>query len=170
MTQPSFVHLRESDSVRPSTRLGVPRNWVQDRVAELKRPGQPKGNYLGVQGPDQGYALHLAEGFSGQVNSSGSATVHDAIAGCLQVALARASRFGRAPCKADVEFALTLFGFLGDAPESLVKTRDDWFSGCDHDYWAQRAIADLVPGETLGLTVSQVRDRLEDWTELFSAA
>ncbi len=168
MTQPSFVHESKSDSVRPTQRLSVAKPWTQSRVAELSKPGQPSGHYMGYQGPDQGYAISLANSFEEELVTNGPASKHDAITGCVQVALRRASLFGRAPCRTDLEFAFTLFGFIGEAPESLTKARDEWFAGCDHDYWSQRAIADLVSPEVLKLSLSDLKDKMEDWTKLIS--
>jgi pimeloyl-ACP methyl ester carboxylesterase len=44
----------------------------------------------------------------------------DAIVGCIGVALKRASLFGRAPVLHDLTVALTIWGYLGDAPPDLV--------------------------------------------------
>ena len=44
----------------------------------------------------------------------------DAIAGCIGVALKRASLFGRAPVLHDLTAALTVWGFLGDAAPDLI--------------------------------------------------
>ena len=42
--------------------------------------------------------------------------------GCLNIALKRASMFGRAPVIYDLEFAYSLFGFLGGAPAELCRS------------------------------------------------
>lgn len=83
----------------------------------------------------------------------------DALAGCLGVALRRASIFGRAPVIHDLEIAFRIWGFLGDAPPELVDLRRPLFQAIDHNYEAQRAIAGRVPEPTLRLTKAQVEQR-----------
>ncbi len=91
---------------------------------------------------------------------------HDVEAGCVGVALARASLFGRAPVIHDLELAFTVWGYLGDAPPELVTYRRPLFAGASHHYWDQRKIVDRVPEATLRMTPAQVRQRLSDWRSL----
>ena len=75
----------------------------------------------------------------------------DVLAGAVAIALRRASIFGRAPVAADIELALSLFGYLGRAdgtaaPSELVEFRRERFAGAAHDYWRRRALADEIPG------------------------
>lgn len=169
MSQPKYVHVTESDEVRPVDRLPASRPWTQSRVAELTRPGQPKGRMFGSQGPDQGYALHLAELFEHDLVLSPGESQEDAIAGCVEVAMCRSSLYGRAPVKADLEHAFALFGYLGGAPDDLVATRSVLFNGCVDDYWARRLITSSVPEATMRLTPAQVRERLGEWRSLIDA-
>jgi hypothetical protein len=167
MTQPSYVPIGEADQVRPAYRLQTPADWRQDRVAELLTPGQPKGRNLGVPGPDQGYALLVAhELFGDRLTLSPGITVDDALVGCAAVAGARAALFGRAPVGKDVELALTLFGFLGDAPAELVAWRAPLFQAAAHHYGQQRRIVDAVPESTLRLTPDQIRSQSASWRSL----
>jgi len=173
MAQPPYVHLSHKDSVRPVSSMPVARHWRPGRAAELARPGQPRGPMFGVQGPDQGFALRLAQAMEHEVVLAPGESMEDATAGCVEVAMARAGFFGRAPVIYDVEHAFTLFGFLGGvegpsspAPDDLVKYRSEWFRGCAHDYWARLAIVSMVPEETLRLSPSEVRERLSEWSSL----
>ena len=68
------------------------------------------GDRLGAQGPDQGYALTLANLIAGEIRLQEGERLDDAIRGCLGIALRRASRFGRAPMIHDVRFAFTMWG------------------------------------------------------------
>ena len=52
----------------------------------------------------------------------------------------------------DMEWAYTLWGYLGGARHELVAWRDGLFRGAAEDYWVQRRIADAVRPETLPLT------------------
>lgn len=147
----------------------VPHEWFADRPCDING-FQPVGERLGYQGPDQGYALKLARSFSDRLQLEPGEKVNDAIAGCLGVALRRASMFGRAPVVHDLTIAFTIWGFLGrtHAPE-LIELRRPLFAGLGHGhhYAEVRAIADRVPESTLRKTPLEV-DRMYParWREL----
>ena len=100
----------------------------------------------------------------------GPAHAADALAGCVAVALKRASLFGRAPVIHDLTIAFTLFGFLDEhADDELVALRRTLFEEVAnaHHYVEQRRIADLVPESTLRLTADEVKARhAADWKSL----
>jgi hypothetical protein len=149
-----------------------PESWLTDRPAEVSTDGQPRGERLGNQGPDQGYALRLMRQFEGRLTLTEGEDEHDATVGCLGVALKRASLFGRAPVVHDLTVAFTVWGFLDDEPDAgLVELRRDLFEGAGHThhYPLQRAIADTVPESTLRLAHDEVAKRhAADWRALFS--
>jgi hypothetical protein len=168
MAAPDHVPVPFSERPRQTLDMPPPRAWTADRPGDLQR-GQPRGPRLGSPGPDQGYALALASRFADRVAMSDGEQVDDALAGCVAVALRRASIFGRAPVIHDLELALRLFGFLGDAPPELVAFRRPLFSGASHHYWDQRAITDLVPEAALRLTPAEVERRVAtDWRSLLA--
>jgi hypothetical protein len=171
MTQPSYVPIVEADQVRAAYHLRTPGDWRQRRVAELIAPDWPRGREMGTPGPDAGYAMLLAhELFAERVTTTDGVTVEDALAGSAVVAGARAALFGRAPVAKDVELALTLFGFLSDAPADLVAWRTPRFQAVSHHYQEQRRIAASVPESTLRLDVDTVRAGLGDWRSLIDTA
>ncbi len=168
MAQPDYVPPRPVDRVRPSERLPPARRWYQDRPAEVGKPDQPMGGYFGVPGPDQGYGMLLAEQFEDRLELSEGERAEDAVPGCLGVALRRAALFDRAPVKADLELAFTVWGFLGDAPPELVEMRKPLFQGTAKAYLDQRTIAARVAESTLRSTAGDVRQQLRsDWRSLF---
>ncbi len=169
MAQPEYVPLSPADRVRPAERLPVPDSWRQDRPAEITTPGAPTGRRFGTPGPDQGYALKLAERFEERLELGPGEHAEDAVAGCLGVALRRAALFGRAPVVHDLELAFTLWGFLGGAPAELVEVRMPLFQGVSHDYDRQREIAERVAESTLRLTPAAVRERLAEWRAFINA-
>ena len=130
---------------------------MADRPAEIQGL-QPEGPGLGVQGPDQGYALKLARRFEGKLVLTAGEHADDAIAGCMAIATRRASLFGRAPVIHDLTLALNLWGFLGEAAPELVTLRKGCFAGVasPHHYSANRAIVDSVPDDVLRMTPLQV--------------
>lgn len=169
MAAPEYVPVKAIDDTRvytsPPRRPG---SWTTDRPAELHF-GQERGARLGSPGPDQGFALTLAERFRDRLALRPGEHADDAIAGCLTVALKRASLFGRAPVIHDLTVAFTLFGFLDDgADDELVALRRSLFEEVadPHHYAEQRRIADLVPEATLRLPPGEVTS--DRWQELLS--
>ena len=136
----------------------VPASWVADRPCDIEG-FQPSGDRLGYQGPDQGFALKLAKSFADRLQLSPGERAHDAIVGCLGIALRRASIFGRAPVVHDLTIAFTIWGFLGRRhSEDLIEMRRPLFSGLGHGYHYTevREIADSVPESTLRMSPQEV--------------
>ena len=170
MSAPRFVPVPPAD--RPRTYESpehIPDHWTQTRPAEVVR--QPKAPRFGYQGPDQGYALLLAERFRDRVELQPGEDIEDAIQGCLGVALRRASLFGRAPTIHDLTIAFTIWGFLDPSPPpELLAQRRSMFEGVrstDHHYREWRAVADSAPEATLRLSHQHVLDAYPArWREL----
>lgn len=170
MAQPDYVPVARNDRVRESEKLPPARRWLVDRPGEIEGLRHPEGDSFGSPGPDQGYALTLARRFGGRLQLAPGEHAEDAVAGCLGVALKRASMFGRAPVIYDLEFAFALFGFLEGAPGDLVDWRRDLFEAASHHYWEQREIADLVALETLRLSPAEIKQRLAEWRSLINVS
>jgi hypothetical protein len=172
MAAPRFAPTPVLDNVRAYASPDVvPAPWSPDRPGDLDA-GQPSGERLGYQGPDQGYGLTLANRFRSRLHV-GELTVDDAIRGCLNIALRRASMFGRAPVIHDLTIAFTMWGFLDtDPPADLVARRLELFDGVGHvhHYKEGRAIVDMVPESTLRLTPAQVTVQYRTgWRQLTGA-
>lgn len=171
MAAPEYVPVDRTRPIRayesPPRRDG---SWLADRPGELTN-GQPHGDRLGNQGPDQGYVLALARRFEGKLTLTAGEHERDALAGAVAVALKRASLFGRAPVVHDLTVALTIWGFLGDAPADLVAARKPLFEEVahPHHYAEQRRIADMVPGDALRQTPAQVSEaHRREWRSLLA--
>jgi hypothetical protein len=154
MAAPEFVPTTKEQQPRRGLGLPPARPWSATRPGEL-RAEQPEGPSLGNPGPDQGYALVLAKRFRDRLVLDG-VKADDAVAGCLGVALRRASLFGRAPVIHDLDIAFRIWGFLGDAPAELIALRAPLFEAVSHHYADQRVIVDRVPEATLMQTHQQV--------------
>jgi hypothetical protein len=170
MAAPEYVPTKPGNRVRAYQ--SPPREkepWYPVRPGELDA-GQPRGERLGNQGPDQGYALSLARRFEGKPVLADGEHEADALAGAVAVALKRASLFGRAPVVHDLTVALTVWGFLvDDAPSELVELRRDLFAEVSNPirYVEVRRIADLVPESTLRMTPEKVAQAASsDWRAL----
>jgi hypothetical protein len=163
---PQFVPNTLDEQPRRGLEIPPAERWVPERPGELGA-AQPIGKQLGNQGPDQGFALHLAHQFEPRLVVVPPERIDDAVAGCLGVALARASRFGRAPVVHDLDIAFRIWGFLGDAPPELIALRQPRFEAVAHRYTEQRAIVDQVPMSTLELPPGDVARRFpSEWREL----
>lgn len=151
----------------------VPDAWSPERPGVVEGL-QPVGRRLGAQGPDQGFALMIAERLAPKIKLQGRERLDDAIRGCLGIALRRASLFSRAPVVHDLTIAFTIWGFFDENPPGeLVGRRPQLFEGVgdvNHHYAEGRAIADLVPESTLRMAPEQVTAAYPDrWRELTGA-
>lgn len=160
MAAPAFVPTPVVDTARAYASPDVvPASWSPGRPGDFEG-FQPHGDRLGYQGPDQGFALKIANGFKDRLQLQAGEHAADAIRGCLGVALRRASMFSRAPVVHDLTVAFTIWGYLdANAPAELVATRRDRFVGVGHShhYTEARAIADQIPEATLRLTPAQAQ-------------
>ena len=159
MAAPQFSPTPVVDTARSYTSPDfVPLAWHPDRPGDLTG-FQPAGEQLGYQGPDQGFAIKIANGFRDRLQLQPGEHAADAIKGCLGVALKRASLYSRAPVVHDLTIAFTMWGFLDAAPSAeLVAERGRLFAGVGHGshYTQARAIVDVVPDASLLQTPQQV--------------
>jgi hypothetical protein len=151
----------------------VPASWKRNRPGDFAG-FQPEGPRLGYQGPDQGFAIKIANGFRDRLQLQPGEHAADAIQGCLGIALRRASIFSRAPVVHDLTVAFTAWGFLdADPPAELKASRLRLFEGVAntlHHYDEARALVDMMPESTLRMTPAQVDAAYpERWNELVGA-
>lgn len=173
MSAPKFAPTEALDEVRTYASPDVvPEPWTNDRPGDIEG-FQPAGERLGYQGPDQGYGLMLARRLQSRLHLAGGPSADDAVRGCLNIALRRASLFGRAPVIHDLTIAFTMWGFFdADPPRDLVDRRAQLFTGIGnvHHYAEGRVVADLVSDSTLRLTPQQVAQRYPgEWRALTGA-
>jgi hypothetical protein len=162
VTQPKFAPILPNDEVRELDKLPPPQRWEPHRPGELPQaPEAARRRGRGAAGPDQGYALLLAERFREHLVLSAGEDEEDVMVGATTVAMRRAALFGRAPVIADLELVLRLLGYLDQAPtEVVLSARRKAVAGIAHDYWLQRQLADAVPDETLRLSPADLAERL----------
>ena len=159
MAQPPYVPHAAGATARhyssPPQRRG---GWRADRPGEPAEGPLPAGEGFGYQGPDQGYALRLAKRFVPRLALQTGEKAGDVVAGCVTVAMKRASLFGRAPIAADLQVAFDQWSYLdAGAPIEVVASRQELFAGAGgHDGYPIRCrIADEVPPEVLGCPTAQ---------------
>lgn len=159
MSAPTHVPGRVNDQKIYNSPPQRPGSWKADRPGEVVGTAQPSGPALGNQGPDQGYILKLAARLKDDLVLAPGEHAADALEGACAVALRRASLYGRGPMIGDLKIALTLFGYLGPAPDELVAKRRELFDEVHHStvhYFTAREIADLVPEATLRMSPEEV--------------
>jgi hypothetical protein len=171
MAAPKFAPVSPVDDARGYDSPDVvPGAWTPTRPGDLDG-FQPEGERLGYQGPDQGYALKLANGFRDRLALQPGERADDALRGCLGIALRRASMFSRAPVVHDLTIAFTVWGYLDEQPPAeLAALRARLFEGVSntlHHYDEARAIVDMMPESTLRMTPAQVDAAYpERWKDL----
>jgi len=149
-----------------------PTQWTADRPADLDE-GQQSGPGLGWQGPDQGFVLRLVRLFDDSLVLTEGEHHDDAAAGCVSVALRRASLFGRAPVVHDLTVAFSLWGFLAPAPADLVTLRRPLFEGLSHPHHhaGRHRVGELVNVDVLRLSPAAVASTVAaDWRAGIDAA
>lgn len=171
MSAPNRVPTNPTQSkhyASPPRRSG---SWRAERPGETLGAPHPTGPALGNQGPDQGYALKLAEAFRDRLVLAPGEHAADALAGGAAVGLRRASLYGRGPISDDVEVGLRAYGFLNEAPPELVKFRRWLFPEVHHTtvhYFAGREIAAQVREDLLRLSLPEVTAAVTaDWRQAF---
>lgn len=171
MAAPKFTPVDPTDAPRYyASPDHVPESWTPDRPGEIAG-FQPQGDRLGAPGPDQGYAIKIANSLRPKLSLQPGENDADVMRGCLGVALRRASMFSRAPVVHDLTIAFTVWGYFTDSPPAeLVELRMPMFEGLrhvGHHYAESRVVVDNVPVETLQMTPAQVQAKFPaDWRAL----
>ena len=159
MGAPEYVPVDRTRTLRSySSPPRRPGSWKADRPGELVGR-QPEGELLGTPGPDQGYAITLAHRLSGGLKLDDGENEADVLVGGAAIAMKRSGLFSRGPIMADVEAALTPWGFFdASAPRELVDRRREMFSEIHHShhYMARRAVVDAVPADLLTQSLDDI--------------
>jgi len=173
MAAPKFTPVVPTDSPRYyASPMHVPASWMPDRPGDIDG-FQPHGDRLGSPGPDQGYAIKIANSLRPKLHLQDGENEDDVMRGCLGVALRRASMFSRAPVVHDLTIAFTVWGFFDAEPDAeLVALRMPLFEGLRHvahHYAESRIVVDHVPDETLRMTPAQVEAAYaSNWRDLLA--
>lgn len=142
-----------------------PGSWMAERPGELAGR-QPSGERLGSPGPDQGYALGLAQRLADVVVLGPGEHRADALATAVAVGLKRAALFGRAPVLDDLRAGLAVWHLDRECPAPLAEMRREMLEEAHHPhhYPKLRAMADAVPAEVLAQPLGAIRAAVAaDW-------
>lgn len=166
MAAPEYVPSETIGSVRTYRSPDhTPDGWSPSRESDIAAE-HPMGGEFGFQGPDQGYALTIAERMAPQMQTLAGESRADALAGAVLVGMKRASLFGRAPVVHDIEIGMRVWGLLDTAADELADLRRSMFEGISHahHYGEARHVVDAVPEDVLRQTPAEVaRLAAGDW-------
>jgi hypothetical protein len=160
---------RQEKNLAPGVHIPAASAWRADRPGDLGA-AQPKGPLLGNPGPNVGYALTLANRAAGRLMLEPHEHQEDAVTVVAAIAMKRAATFGRAPVSIDVDFAMELLGYLGDAPEDVRSWRPDVIRSAAHDYEVERAVVDTVGTGLLRLPIHELPEHLSAVRESMARA
>jgi hypothetical protein len=139
---------RNETNLPPGVHLPAARAWRADRPGDLDG-ASPTGNLLGRPGPNVGFALTLAHRATDRLVLGAHEAADDATAVVAEVAMKRAASFGRGPTSGDVEVAVEVLGYGGDADGEFVTWRARAVHGAHHEYEPRRRLVDAVSDATL---------------------
>jgi hypothetical protein len=148
---------RQEPNLAPGVKMPPAGSWRADRPGDLAA-GQPHGTLLGSPGPNVGYALTLADRARDRLVLAPHEHADDALAVVAEIAMKRAATLGRAPVMADVDVAMALLGYRGDAPDNFVEWRVRAVRGAHHHYLERRALVGAVPVDVLRLRPEKLDD------------
>lgn len=160
---------RQQQNLPPGTAYPPSHGWRGGRPGELGA-SQPLGALLGSPGPDVGFGYTLTGRSRDRLHLGPHEHADDAVAVVAEVAMKRASLFGRAPVIFDVEVAMSLLGYDGDATPEFVALRGSLVHGADHEYQVRRTVVDAVPADLLRLGADDLRSQIEGWRAMFCGA
>lgn len=159
VTQPDYVPVAVGSRLRETDELATPQSWITDRPAELSAmtgSAVEQGKFLGTPGPDSGYALKLARIAIEKIGAGHTEHTGDMVVVISAVAIKRAALYSRAPVIHDVNFAMRLFGYVGEIPSDLKSVRHSLIAGAAHDYFKVRHITETIPVSVLELDLAEV--------------
>ncbi|MFN8025850.1 MAG: hypothetical protein U0W40_05675 [Acidimicrobiia bacterium] len=139
---------RNEPNLAPGVHLPASRPWTADRPGDLTG-GQPTGTLLGRPGPNVGFAMTLAHRARERMALGSHEPADDAVAVVAELAMKRASSYGRGPTTGDVDLAMTILGYQGECDASFADWRAHAVHGAHHEYGPRRRLVDAVPEDAL---------------------
>lgn len=135
---------RQEPNLAPGVHYPPAAAWVADRPGDVVGPSERR---FDDPGPDAGYALSLIARRTLVLGESEDR--HDAEAVVSELAMRRAASFGRAPTITDVDIAIAVLGYDGDADGDFLARRARAVHGAGHDYPRRRALVNSIPADVL---------------------
>ena len=151
---------RQEQNLAPGITVPPASSWTANRPGDL-RGSQPQGEMLGSPGPNIGYALTLVHRARNRIALAPHEHMDDASAVVGEIAMKRASSYGRAPVIADVECAMLVLGYQGGCAPDFAEWRVQEIEGAHHEYARRRVFCDAVPVDSLRLAPQALAPRVE---------
>lgn len=145
----------------------VPHSWTATRPGDDLQPTQDEDHeaLLGHAGPNVGYAYKLvALEWENVVLVTGEHR-HDVEPLLAEIAMRRASFFGRAPIRTDVMFAIRLFSYGGTPTRGEEKWRPHLVHDCGHNEHRRREIVNSIPQAVLAGSHDELHEEVHGWWE-----
>ncbi|MGQ0803389.1 MAG: hypothetical protein ACT4PI_05950 [Actinomycetota bacterium] len=160
---------RQLPNLAPGVKMPPAKPWRATRPGDLPA-GQPHGKLLGSPGPNVGYAMTLANRERDRLALGPHEHADDALAVVAELAMKRAASYGRAPVMPDIDVALTLLGYKGEAPSDWVEWRSRAVHGAHHHYDVRRALVDAAPLDVIRLRPDQAAAHVDEFRQQLRAA
>ena len=151
---------RQQQNLAPGVTLPPAQHWTANRPGDL-HGGQPRGEMLGSPGPNIGYALALVHRAQDRIALAPHEHIDDASAVVGEIAMKRASSYGRAPVMPDIECAMLVLGYQGGCAPDFAEWRAQEIEGAHHEYPRRRVFCDAVPLDALRLAPQALAPRVE---------
>lgn len=170
MSTQDFVSPKRIDTPRHEQNMPegvdtpVPQAWIGNRPGDDLLQKKDNELLLGNPGPNIGYALKIVNNEFDTLYLVEHENEHDVVALLAEIAMRRASVFGRAPVKADVVLAAHILSYDVEPTQGEEKWRPQLIHNCSHDEHRRRQIVNSVPqmiikGENHG------HDAISGWWE-----
>ena len=170
MSTDDFIYKREIDEPRHQQNMPVgistpvPKSWRADRPGDTKHgQGIVEGELVGHPGPNVGFALTLSKTSNQNWFLIEGEHIHDVEVLLAEIAMRRASSFGRAPIQKDINLAAQLFGYDKQPIQGKGHWRLGIVHGCSHDEHKRRVIVNSIPQEVISGEVDIDQEIIRSW-------
>lgn len=169
MPTQDFVPTRRIDAPRHEQNMPegvdnpVPESWVADRPGDEDSKLNGAGELFGNAGPNIGYAYTLVGRIYDSLILSSNEHRHDVEPLVAEIAMRRASHFGRAPIMKDVDCAVHLLGLGAELDNEETKQRVLLIHDCGHNEHKRRTIVNSIPDELLFGDKAPSTDKVSAW-------
>ncbi len=145
----------------------VPKSWKVDRPGYDISPKveSDDDDLIGNPGPNVGYAYRLLAQVWDRIELVKGEHKHDVEPLLAEIAMRRASHFGRAPIPADIGFAIRVLSYAGTPDKGEEKWRPQLVNDCGHDLHRRRLIVNSIPIDVLQGGEEGVEHTISGWWE-----
>lgn len=141
----------------------VPESWVADRPGDDDSKLNGAGELFGNAGPNVGYAYTLVARVFDSLVLNSAEHHHDVEPLVAEIAMKRASHFGRAPIMKDVDCAVHLLGLGSELDPEETKKRVLLVHDCGHNEHKRRKIVNSIPDELLFSDKAPSVEKVSAW-------